>query len=223
MKKEEAIKELLLLCSEKFYDIERYQITDQSVKMLFERWPENASEAQVLTKVVVLKSLYYTALYNVHAMARHIVKQEIDSKLAQGDITVIYDIRKGHGIFRGKTKKDWDFYSFATKYCHWHAPSNYVMYDTFVDTALKDLNERLGFYSSFSSAKLRQEYSTLKKVIDSLASALGLTNLDYKKLDQALWIYGKYLRNDLRDDIEVNWIESCFRKIALASVQEDKP
>jgi len=201
MKKEEAIKELLLLCSEKFYDIERYQITDQSVKMLFERWPENASEAQVLIKVVVLNSLYNTALYDVHAMAEHIVKQRVDPKFSRGDITVVGDIRKGHGISSRKTDRERDFYSFATKYCHWHVPSSYVMYDTNLDIVLRELNKLLGFCSRLSYERLRQ-YPTLKEAIDSLAVIVGLTSLDYKELDQALWVYGRYLKNNLPDDIK---------------------
>jgi len=202
MESRETIKELLLLCSQKFYDIKGTRIADQAVKMVFERWPGNTRQEQVLTKVVVLNSLYNTALYDVLTMAGHIVEQGVDLKLLQGDMTLVDDIRKGHGIRRKTNKEEWDFYSFATKYCHWHAPSNYVMYDTNVDEALKGLNERLGFYRSFSSAMLRQEYSTLKEVINSLASTLGLTNLDYKKLDQALWMYGRYLKNNLPDDIK---------------------
>lgn len=197
-----AIKELLRLCSEKFYDIEGTQVADQAVKVVFERWPGNTHREEALIKVVILNSLYNTALYDVHKMAKHIVKQGVDPKFSRGDITVVNDIRKGHKIRNSKTGKERDFYSFATKYCHWHAPSKYVMYDEFLGAALKDLNGRLGFYRPFSSARLRQQYSTFKEVIDSLAATLTLTNWDYKTLDQALWVYGRYLKNSLPDNIK---------------------
>jgi len=202
MEKREAVKELLCLCSEKFYDIERNRMADQAVRMVFNLWLGNTRKEQVLIKVVVLNSLYNTNLYSVEVveMAKHIVKQKVDSKFSQGDPKVIEDIRKGHGISRGKTNEDWNFYSFATKYCHWHVPSTYVMYDTNVDKALGKLNRLLEFCRPFSPGELRQ-YSTLKEVIDSLAAALALTK-DYKKLDQALWMYGKYLKNNLPDDIK---------------------
>ncbi len=212
MKKEETITELLLLCCNKFYDIEETRIADQAVKMVFDLWPRNTCREQVLTKVVVLNSLYNTALYDVHTMAEHIIRQRVDPKFSQGDITVVDDIRNGHGIRNRKTGKERDFYSFATKYSHWHVPSRYVIYDTFVDAALKDLNERLGFYRSFSSARLKQEYSMLKEVIDSLASIPGLTSLNYKKLDQALWMYGKYLKNKLPGGIKAQLDVKRFQK-----------
>lgn len=196
-----AIKELLRLCSEKFYDIEGTQVADQAVKMVFERWPGNTRQEEVLTKVVVLNSLYNTALYDVHDMAKHIVKQGIDPKFSQGDITVVDDIRKGHKILDRETKKERDFYSFATKYCHWHVPSSYVMYDMFLGEALKKLNRLLEFSRPFSPEELRQ-YSTLKHVIDSLAAKLNLLSWNYKELDQALWVYGRYLKNSLPDNIK---------------------
>lgn len=205
MKKEETIKELLLLCCKMFCDIEENRMADQAVKMVFERWPGNTRQEQVLAKVFVLNSLYDTNLYAVEVvkMAKHIIKQGVDSKFSQGDPTVVEDIRKGHGISRGKTNKKWNFYSFATKYCHWHNCSRYVMYDTNVDKALRELNKLLRFCRPFTSAGKRglKQYSTLKEVIDSLASTLALTK-DYKKLDQALWMYGKYLKNNLPDDIK---------------------
>jgi len=203
METKETIKEMLLLCCRKFYDIEGTREADQAVKMVFDHWPGNTHQEQVLIKVVVLNSLYNTALYAVEVveMAKHIVKQGVDSKFSQGDPTVVEDIRKGHEISRGKTNKEWNFYSFATKYCHWHVPSRYVMYDTNLDKALRELNKLLEFCRPFSSRELGQ-YSTLKEVIDSLAATLTLTSWDYKTLDQALWVYGRYLKNSLPDNIK---------------------
>ena len=212
----ETTKELLLLCSQKFYDIEGTQVADQAVKMVFHRWPENTRQEQVLTKVVVLNSLYNTALYDVHAMAEHVVNQRVDLKFSQRDPTVVGDIRKGHRIRRGKTNKEWDFYSFATKYCHWHFRSNYVMYDTKLDRALRELNKLLGFCSRLSYERLRQ-YPTLKEAIDNLAATLTLTSWDYKTIDQALWVYGKYLNNALPDRVKTALDERGFEKIARAS------
>lgn len=203
MESRENIKELLLLCSQKFYDIKGTRIADQAVKMVFERWPGNTRQEQVLIKVVVLNSLYNTNLYSVEVvkMAKHIVEQGVDSKFSQGDPTVVEDIRKGHGISRGKTNEDWNFYSFATKYCHWHNSSKYVMYDTNVDKALRELNKLLGYCSRLSYERLRR-YPTLKEAIDSLAAALTLTDWNYKEIDQALWMYGRYLKNSLPDNIK---------------------
>jgi hypothetical protein len=59
--------------------------------------------------VVLLNALYQGGIINTYRMAEHIVEQRIDKKLQIRDITVIEDIRKGHGIRTKGMSKDLDF------------------------------------------------------------------------------------------------------------------
>ena len=85
-----------------------------------------------------------------------------------------------------------NFYSFATKYAHFHQPNLYPMYDNLVMRLLCAANKTMGFHKKFKQSDLKK-YSDYKSVIDSLAQHLGIADWGYKKIDQGLWKCAKDL------------------------------
>ena len=55
---------------------------------------------------------------------------------------------------------------------------------------------------NFTKVSLVRSYPTFKSVLDTLISKLRLTALNYKQIDQGLWLLAKYrLENSLPEDI----------------------
>jgi len=190
---------LIMACSNLFEE-SGFKDADEPVRLVVGQWPENKCYPQVLVKVLVLNAIYRTFLFTTagDALAKHIcflaVEKDLDVRMNRGDLDVITSIRQEHSFKRKKTVGVWDFYSFATKYCCWHRPESYPMYDACADMSLRAVAERLGFAKP-RSLNFR-DYSVYKDTVDAVKKQLGLT-MNYKQLDQGLWLLGKYLANQL--------------------------
>jgi hypothetical protein len=195
------INELLKLCYNCFHKMERYRLGDAVISSAIQRFPVNIDIEQVLEKVVLINSLYGTAIFDTIKISKRICQIQFDAKIQQADISVVDDIRTGHGI-RTVANNDRDLYSFATKYSSWHDPNTFPIYDNLIKKLLVHLNSDLNFHTKFSQANLKI-YSLLKNVIDSLIERLQLEEMNYKQMDQGLWVYAKFLykRDELEPDI----------------------
>ncbi len=196
-------KDVLERASESFREIDDFRIADEVIGRSISHFPFNNEFVGVYTKAILVNALYQTAILNISRMARHIVAMNIDPELQASDISVIETIRSGHGIKSSKgQKKEINFYSFATKYVHFHAPNSYPIYDNLVMKLVTEANKELNFHASFTQQQLL-DYGTYKSVIDSLARRLRVVDWDYKRIDQGLWICAKYQyrRNELPPNI----------------------
>ena len=162
--------------------------TDRAVAAAFKVHPKNNSLDDTLHKVAVLNSLYHTGILDVFKMAKHVLTQDLDSYLADGNLKAVDLLRQGHGI-RTKKGRERDFYSFASKYCHWHRPKDYPIFDQYAARALRWVYRQQPFCDTFSSDDL-YDFPHFKSVVDALRSSLN-PGWGYKRLDQALWILGQ--------------------------------
>ncbi len=187
-------------CAELFESTDSYHTSSQLISYVVSRDPMNNSFQAVYEKTVLINTLYSTVVYDTIGMARHILRTNIDSKLESGDISVIGDIRAGHGIRTNRGKqKEIDFYSFATKYAAFHRPDVFPLYDDYVKKLLWQLNKIHKFTRRFTQTELRK-YPFFKEVIDSLATLVNMEDCLYEELDHALWLYGKYIDKQGRLD-----------------------
>jgi hypothetical protein len=78
-----------------------------------------------LLKVAAVNQLYDAGVQSraIYSVAKLICDLSIDSKLDQGSLEVVDEI--AYSII-GEN----DRYVFATKYCHWHHPDAYPIFDT---------------------------------------------------------------------------------------------
>jgi hypothetical protein len=105
--------------------------SDRALSRLFAQFRANTDIEEVLLKVATLNSLYNTNIFSVAAVADQIVSLDIDPRLAEGSPEIVEEIavvRLGTHLRRN--------YSFATKYCSWHAPNHYPIYDNLVERLL---------------------------------------------------------------------------------------
>src|SRR5580658_4054259 len=117
-------------------------LIEQSLAELFRQYPRNGDIRHILLKVVAVHSLDHTHIFPLDAVARHIYTDipEIDSALADGSPEIIEKIAKVaiHG-------KQYNLYSFATKYCSRHNPAAYPVYDLRIEHALCELQKQSHF------------------------------------------------------------------------------
>ena len=68
-------------------------------------------------------------------IAYHIYNiKDIDNALKKGEYSLIDRIARGHGVSsKGKEKH---FYSFASKYCSFHNPEKFAIYDMLIQDLL---------------------------------------------------------------------------------------
>ncbi|GAB6393646.1 MAG: hypothetical protein MdMp014T_3019 [Treponematales bacterium] len=163
---------------------------DNELKDLFTTHPSNSNYDEVLKKVKLLNR-YYKAIFNkVEPVARHIVNLNIDPRLKNADTDLIRDIAE---------VPDYNpLSSFASKYCSFHKPEYYPIFDSrvraFLCFCLKQ--KTWGFSFDFdelfkkNSGSLR-DYPAYKKVLERFRKHFGLSDFSFKKVDQYLWLAGE--------------------------------
>lgn len=169
-------------CSE--FDLKPYnQLGDNALRELFEQFPENTVASHVLLKVLVLNRLYSTRVrdIDVEPFARHIAGLGIDAFLSKGSLSAVPKIFLCPGLKR-------KYYSFATKFCSWHNPGAYPIYDSYADECLWAYRKQ----DHFAVFK-RQDvwyYEKFVSVVTAFREQYGLNSLTFRQIDKFLWLTG---------------------------------
>jgi hypothetical protein len=164
---------------------EKYKVIENALGELFSNYPLNTNPSHVLLKVVALKRLYSAGVLAVQVLADHIYQngKEIDLALAAGELSAIDKISRI--TIQGKA---FNFFSFATKYCNWHRPEIYPVYDSRVDQYLWSLQKHSRFSENFEHrADIRKGYTKFLKIMNDLKSHYELQSFTFKEIDKFLW------------------------------------
>ncbi len=161
-----------------------YNDQEKAVDKVFNDYKSNVVMEDILIKCCVLNKLYSTNILNIYAVANHIFKLKIDSRLAKYDPILVADIARIK--IKGKV---FNFYSFASKYCSHHNEKDYPIYDSKVHKVLMYF-KRNDHFAAFKSDDLKN-YNKFKTVIDEFMLHYHLTSFNYKEIDQYLWQLGK--------------------------------
>lgn len=154
-------------------------------------YPTNRDLKEVIIKVSTLDSLYSTQLSKYKAaipVAEHIVEIDIDGRLKSGDISVVESIAQ-NVLPDGRSYR---CYSFATKYCSFHNPEAFPIYDSYVDKVLQYFNKRDGFLQGKMNNKI---YANYILSINAFNTYYKLESCSIKQLDKYLWQLGSELRS----------------------------
>ena len=170
----------------KVQENEQFVASERVLTKLFTELPYNTNFDEVLLKVTVLNSLYSTKIYALHNVAQHIVNLKIDARLNNHSIELVPEIARVP--IRDGSR---NFYSFATKYCNWHQPDTYPIYDSFVDQLLWEYKKTDSFAKFYRQDLLN--YSKFCNILLAFRAYYGLEDLTVRELDRFLWSYGKQL------------------------------
>lgn len=157
---------------------------DRALAKLFGLFPENTRLEDVLLKVVALNDLYRTGILATYQVAEHIVQLDIDPPIWAGAEEAV--ARIAHVRLGGKVRNN---YSFATKYCSWHKPDDYPIYDSFVDQMLWGYRKQDAF-TAFQRQAL-WNYREFKRVLTRFREHYGLSAFSPRDIDKFLWLAGK--------------------------------
>lgn len=170
----------------RFDNNQELTVVEDVLSELFGKYPNNQKLRDILIKATTLNSLYNTNIFAIVKMAKHILNKNIDAKLREGSPELVDEI--AHIEINGKIRNN---YSFASKYCHWHQPEMYPIYDSYIDNLLWHYQKQDKFLL-FKQVELRQ-YPRYKKIIEIFKIHYGLSQFRSKELDKFLWGYGKEL------------------------------
>jgi hypothetical protein len=163
------------------------RLAEDALRQLRECFPENVDSAHVILKVIALNRLYSARVLDKHIemVACGIAERRIDPLLVEGS-------PKAVELIIGCCSKR-RYYSFATKFCSWHNPEAYVIYDGNVNEALWRYKTRDKF-SRFRRDDL-YDYEQLASVIGAFEEHYGLQSFRSKEIDKFLWRIGDRLLN----------------------------
>jgi len=174
---------------EKWNTLESYKLQENALdKLFFETYPRNNDINDILIKASSLNDFYSTNILSIFSIAKHILKLNVDDRLKNGDLTLVNDIAKGHGVISSKNKKEIEFYSFASKYCSHHQPLKFAIYDSFVDDILRYFRNKGELYN-FKNEDLK-DYKTFTEILNAFNNYYSL-NTNLKSLDKYLWQLGR--------------------------------
>lgn len=178
---------------DKWEQAPNHKVQEEALDLLFGKlFPLNTNLNEVLLKCSSLDGLYSTNIFKAYPLALHIVKLDIDARLASGDAQLVNDISRGHGI-RTKSGKENRVLSFASKYCSRYNPEAFPTYDHYVEELLLLFQAKDGF-SDFDYRKEEEalrDYPTFKKAVADFRKKYGLEEFSFAQLDRYLWLLGK--------------------------------
>jgi hypothetical protein len=162
------------------------EIIERALKELFDQFPGNSDLSHVLLKVVALNRLYSTQILAVVDVAQQIHRnaQAIDSALAAGSSQIVDKIARVTLSVSGKERNN---FSFATKYCSWHNPGAYPIWDSRVDKYLWTLQKQDHFAPFFKTNADLWDYPKFREVIIAFRDFYGLGSFTFKETDKFLW------------------------------------
>ena len=182
-----------------FNDDDEAKISEPALSDLFNRYPDNTDEAQVLLKVVTLNLFYSTQIPTrspdrptVFDLAKRIPKLNVDRAFKEGSLKIVNTI----STTQFPRKKPVNRFSFATKYASWHRQDIYPMWDSKVQNYLTRLRilhrvEWDKFADGFRLSSNDWGYPEFYKLMDRMRAHFNLVEVSFKDLDKFLWWHGR--------------------------------
>lgn len=192
----------------RLYDkLPNWKSADAIIKGYIDANKANRDLHTIAIKVVLINSLYYAGVLAPLKMAIHIkelaYKKGLDDLISKGNPEAV-DLISNIRVTEKKTIK---CLSFATKYCHFHNPTAYPMFDIYVYNLIKKINGR--------EEKLAVKNTNLKNYSDFYKAVVNLIEKanfekDFNKIDKYLWLCGQKISKDWSKLSRE--VKECFEK-----------
>lgn len=178
--------------------LDEYVAHEIALTLIFNNYPENVDTTCVLLKCSVLNSFYSAGVRNVDLLkvADVIVDCDIDKDLHDGNWKVVGRILESFNKAGLR-----NYYSFVSKYCNWHNPERFPIYDSYVDDVVWYLKQN-NCINSFKHRNELNDYKTFGNALFEIYQKFSLTSVEipdknlisinYKLLDKYLWLLGKH-------------------------------
>jgi hypothetical protein len=168
-------------------------IVEEALRLLLAQFPCNAEPSHVLLKVVVLNQLYSTRINSIdmQPLAEHIAQLGIDTLLAEGSPKAVGLITNCSNLRK--------YLSFASKFCSWHNPTAYPIYDGNARACLWAYKKQ----DQFAKFQLQDlwYYEKFRVAVVAFSKYYGLDRLTLKQLDKFLWRSGDRILRETRTEL----------------------
>lgn len=162
---------------------------DAALRGLFETMPHNTDVGEAAVKVAALNGLYATNIFAVVQVATHIVDLGIDARLAADNVDANLVEEIARVTIRNRLRRN---YSFATKYCAFHRPDLYPIYDSLVHDVLNTLLKQGETFDSFVPGEhWRTNYAIWQRSVTKFRVHYGLDSFSVRDIDKYLWMLAK--------------------------------
>ncbi len=175
-----------------FWKADKYRIQEEILNRFFkDSMPTNTDLSEILIKTVLINEFYSTMVFDTFSLAKHIYsRKKLDSLIQEGSIKAIDEFMNVPLGKKGETK---NLISFASKFCGFHSPKAFPLYDSYlcdVLRAFRNANNADNF-ANFTNQDLRG-YQSYKNILIEFMSFYQLDKEEYsfKKLDMYLWQLG---------------------------------
>lgn len=170
---------------EEWQTLKKYRLQEDSLGLLFRHFcPGNKKIEHVLLKVCALNDFYSTNIFDTYSVAKHVLEMDLDTRLNLGDCSLVNELARV--TIR---EKEWNFYSFASKYCNHHKPERFPIFDSFVERLLMHYKKAHGF-AKFRKDELK-DYKRFIEIIEGFQKFYGLEAFSLREIDIYLWLTGK--------------------------------
>jgi hypothetical protein len=126
--------------------------------------PKNSNRLEISPKVCTLNELSDAHIFNIEDIVDHIWRSGVDAKLKDNDPNIVDTLSKVHCYTKQGLNKVINFYSFMSKYCSYHKPAAYPIYDDKVDKILRYFRD-VDNFADFKDSELKV-YKSFKRIID---------------------------------------------------------
>ena len=177
-------KEIVKKYLDKWYTYRDSKMLEQenALSILFQHFYQNNNLQNVLVKVSCLNDFYSTNIRDTYSVAKVIYQLNIDRRLQNGDLSLVDDIAAGT---EKKCKSARIEYSFASKYCSFHRPDVYPIFDSRNEKILRYYRKDISIFPF----TLRKSYKDYVKIINKYREIFGLECFSYKEIDRFNWLF----------------------------------
>ncbi len=182
---------------------EKYKVHERILEQYFSTHINNNNIDEILIKVTLINSFYSTQIYDTYTVAKHILTiNDLDTDLNNGKLDAVYNVARVNFTKRDEVITK-NLYSFATKYCSFHKPEVYPIYDKYVERVLTTLKKEKFFddfrykgemYKGLDDLKKIDMYKEILKFVNERTRLVGSNTHDtssLKMIDKILWAVGK--------------------------------
>ena len=177
-------KEIVKKYLDKWYTYRDSKMLEQenALSILFQHFYQNNNLQNVLVKVSCLNDFYSTNIRDTYSVAKVIYQLNIDRRLQNGDLSLVDDIAAGT---EKKCKSARREYSFASKYCSFHRPDVYPIFDSRNEKILNIYKNEI----NINPFNLQESYEDYVKIINKYREIFGLECFSYKEIDRFNWLF----------------------------------
>lgn len=177
--------EQVILYLKKREELEQDEAQTTALETLFTKtYPNNTDLCHILIKASALNDFFNTNIFKIWPVAKHIQALDIDERLRSGDPSLVEDLALvdfGNNIHKR-------LYSFASKYCSFHQPELFPIFDRYVEKMLLHF-KRVDKFCTFNARDLR-DYPKFRAIVNSFQEYYGLKTFSKRELDHYLWQSG---------------------------------